>query len=155
MKSSTEKELNGWSQSGVVSGCTFWWRPVTSSVVSSRCLLRLELFNIFINDLDCEIECNLTKFAYHAKMNGAVNTIERRDAIRGGLGRLENWACENIIIFNKVNCKVLNLGWQNSRDVYSLEEDLLESSSAKKDLGTLMNKMLNMISSVLLKPGRL
>lgn len=77
-------------------------------------------------------------------MNGAVNAIEERDAIRRDLGRVENWAHENIITFNKVNCKVLNLGWQNSRDEYSLEEYLLDSSSAKKDLGTLMNKMLNM-----------
>jgi len=38
------------------------------------------LFNIFINDTDDGIECTFTKFADDAKLNGAADTVEEKDA---------------------------------------------------------------------------
>ena len=73
------------------------------------------LFNIFINDIDNGIKCTLSKFA---------------------------WV--NLMGFNTAKCRVLHLGWRNPRHLYRLEGAVLESSSAEKDLGVLMDDKLNM-----------
>ena len=118
-------------------------RPVLSSVPQGS-VVGSVLFNLLVNDMEEELECTLSKFADDKILGGLVDTPEGYAAIQRDLDRLESWAERNLIRFNKGKCRVLHLGRNNLMHQYRLGLDLLESSSAERDLGVLVDDRLTM-----------
>jgi len=89
---------------------------------------------------DLIIESAFSKFADDTKLGSVADTPESCAAIQWDLDRLEGWAERNLMRFNKNKCRVLHLGRNNqTHQLY-----LLESNSAEKDLGVLVDKRLAM-----------
>lgn len=79
---------------------------------------------------------HLQQVCRDTKLSGAVDTTEGRDTIKRNLNKLKRWAHVKLLRFNKV----LHLGRGNSRFLYRLGKELLESSSAKKNLRVLVDE---------------
>ncbi|KAJ7405738.1 rna-directed dna polymerase from mobile element jockey-like [Willisornis vidua] len=103
-----------------------------------------ELFNMFINDLDTELEGILSKFADGTKLGGAVDSLKGREALQGDLDKLQDWALINHMEFNKGNCWILHLGWGSPGCSYRLGNELLECSATERVLRVQVNGKLNM-----------
>jgi len=112
------------------------------------------LYTIFINDTDSGIECSLSKFADDTKLNGAVDTPEGQNAIQRDLDKHGKWPCVNLMKFNKVKSKVLHMVQGNPHYQYRPGDEVIESSSAKKDLQTVVDEKLDMSHQCVLAAQR-
>ncbi|PKU48762.1 rna-directed dna polymerase from mobile element jockey-like [Limosa lapponica baueri] len=104
----TVRRISNWMdicvQRVIVNGSISKRKPVMSGV-SQASVLGPILFNVIISDVDSGTECTLSKFADDTKLHGAVDSLERRDAVQRDLDRLGEWACVNLMKFKNVKRK--------------------------------------------------
>jgi len=112
------------------------------SGVSKQSVLGPVFFNVFINNRGSTIEFTLSKFADDNKLSNAVDTTQERDAIQRDLDRLEEWAHENLMKFNKAKCKMLHLDGGNT-DMRTDWEKKEVIESIETYSGAVMNKKLD------------
>jgi len=91
-------------------------------------MLGWRLLNIFNNDINSGIECNLNMFADENKLWDAVDTPEGWDVIQRYLDRLRQWTQVNLMRFNKTKCRVLHLGHGNPQYQYKVRNVRIEHS---------------------------
>ena len=78
------------------------------------------------------------------KLGGAVGTLEGREALQRDQDRLESWGVTSHMKFNKGKCQILHLGQGNPGYTYRWGNERLESSSAERNPGVLVDGKLNM-----------
>jgi len=110
----------------VISSTESGLRPLITGA-SQVSVLGLVLFNI-ISNLDEGTESTFS--------HDGCATIPQ------DLDKLESWARRNLTRLNKSKCRVLQLGRSNPMHQYRLGYNLLERSSAEKDLGVLVDNRL-------------
>ena len=128
--------LTGRTQCVSVEGEISTWSEVTSGIPQGSVIGPL-LFVIFINDMPDEVKHNVCKlFADDCKLYGAklLNGKTKSD-----LEQLEQWSYKWQLPFNTKKCKTMHFGNTNSKQSYSLNGHILETSSQEKDLGVIVD----------------
>jgi len=113
------------------------WKTVTSGVPQGS-VLGPVLFLIYINDLETDLISKIGKFADDTKMSKSVCCLRDAEILRADLRKLDEWANNWQMQFNKDKCVVMHVGKSNEHFEYKLGDNILKTSAREKDLGVLV-----------------
>ena len=111
--------LSDRKQRVVINGKSSCWKPVTSGVPQGS-VLGPVLFIVYINDLDDGLCCKISKFADDTKLGHSVNTQESRLQLQHAIDKVTQWSDKWQMSFNLDKCKVMHLGHDNQKHIYTM-----------------------------------
>ena len=138
-----EEWLSGRRQRVVLNGKFSSWEEVLSGVPQGSVLGPL-LFIIFINDLDAWAAGAdlLKKFADDTKIGKELVAQHSCEELQESLAGLTDWAATWGMQFNVAKCKVMHVGGRNPKFEYKMEGQVLQETTAEKDIGVIVNQKL-------------
>ena len=126
-----------------VNGETSQKSNVTSGVPQGSVLGPI-LFIYYINDMPSNALCPIKIFADDTKLFSAINSDDDSKILQLSIDNIVEWSKTWLLEFNNAKCKVLHLGKNNPHLNYFMPDgNLLESSEAEKDLGIIVDPLLN------------
>ena len=117
------------------------WRNVSSGVPQGSVLGPI-LFLIYINDLDEDVKCKISKFADDTKIANRVISLSQQQELQNDLNTLGEWAVNSQMFFNVDKCKVLHIGNRNVQANYTMNGKQLAKVEQEKDLGVVISSDL-------------
>ena len=117
------------------------WRNVSSGVPQGPVLGPI-LFLIYINDLDEDVKCKISKFAGDTKIANRVIPLSRQQELQNYLNTLGEWAVDSQMFFNVDKCKVLHIGNRNVQANHTMNGKQLAKIEQEKDLGVVISSDL-------------
>ena len=135
--------LTGRRQRVVLNGKNSDWAEVLSGVPQGSVLGTI-LFLVYINDIDMVVTFIelLKKFADDTKLGQTAATAEDREKLQRALDKLCEWVELWGMEFNIKKCKVMHLGHNNTKQVYTMKGQQLEVTEEERDIGVTMSKNL-------------
>ena len=125
----------------VINGKASDWTSVHSGVPQGSVLGPI-LFIIYINDIDENIACRISKFADDTKIANSVCSESQRLCIQRDLNTLIKWSEDWQMSFNIDKCHVLHIGSHNPNFDYEMSNAKVKSVNEEKDLGVIISKNL-------------
>ena len=136
-----ENWLSQRKQRVVINGKTSEWTNVTSGVPQGSVLGPI-LFLIYINDIDSDLCCKISKFADDTKIGNKATLPQQRQQIQSDLNKLVEWSERWQMSFNVDKCKVLHIGNKNTKAKYTMNGTQLKAVDKEKDLGVIISSDL-------------
>ena len=146
-----EAWLTGRTQQVVLNGKKSGVGEVKSGVVQGS-TLGPTLFLIYINDISSAVKTGLSAldlttsilsiFADDTKWGRVVDRAEDRARFQGDIDSLAEWSRAWQLHFNTDKCKIMHLGKHNTKQVYSMDGQVLETTNAEKDIGVMVQDNL-------------
>ena len=133
--------LSDRKQRVVLNGKFSDWRNVSSGVPQGSVLGPI-LFLIYINDLDEDVKCKISKFADDTKIANRVISLSQQQELQNDLNTLGEWAVDSEMFFNVDKCKVLHIGNRNVQASYTMNGKQLAKVEQEKDLGVVISSDL-------------
>ena len=133
--------LSNRKQRVVLNGKFSDWRTVSSGVPQGSVLGPI-LFLVYINDLDENVKCKISKFADDTKIANKVISLSQQQKLQTDLNTLGDWAVDSQMFFNVDKCKVLHIGNRNVQANYTMNGIQLAKVEQEKDLGVVISNDL-------------